>query len=113
MAISSQGAIVLFLFLALYVHFWTSLTPLLEADGSDESEWLYRVIGFASIDSLATAMIVTLIAYVACFLALLLYQAFLSPEGAKFRLCDSGQLPFLSLARGKQYHLFLSHGLSA
>ena len=105
MAISSQGCIVIFLFISLYVHFWTALTPLLEADHSDKSTWLYRVIGFRELDELANAMIVTLIFYLSACVVLLLYQALLIAEGTKFRLVESGQLPILSLARGKQYHL--------
>jgi hypothetical protein len=112
MAMASQGATVMFLFLAMYIHASTTLETLQELDGSTDNSWLHLVFGFNSPNSLATAMIVTLSTFLVVFIVVALYQAIMSPNAAILRNQRNGHPPLLGLSKGKRYHLFLSHGLS-
>ena len=107
MAIFGQSIIVLFLVLAMWVHQSTTLQAI---DASSETNWLYRVLGFSSRDSLATVMVVILYLFLVVFFLLVIYQAVFSPDKPVLKLSDTGQPPKLSLDKGKRYHLFLSHG---
>ena len=102
------------LFLAMFVNGCTILATLQEVDGAAGDNWLYRVFGFSSTDSLATAMLVLFLTYLGTFFVLALYQAIMTQDAPMLlRLKSTNQEPLLSLGRGKRYHLFLSHGLSA
>ena len=108
MAIFSQSVIVLFLVLAMWVHQSAALQGI---DDFSETNWLYRVLGFSTRDSLATVMVIILYFFLVVFFLLVINQAVFSPDKPVLKLSHTGQPPKLSLDKGKRYHLFLSHGL--
>ncbi|KAL1499130.1 hypothetical protein AB1Y20_013641 [Prymnesium parvum] len=105
MAYGSQTAIVLMLYMSMYVHYFAAL----EREDGDETDLPSRILGFGSMDSLVATMIALVFLLLCLFPAVTVYQALFAQDVALLLLVSSDQPPELSLDKGKEFHLFLSH----
>ena len=102
MAFGIQTATVLIFFMALSILLFT----LLDKVASDLAS---QVLGFDSIDTLVTTIIVINIAFLIAVVVYTVYQTLANPGLQLLRLASSREVPELSLKADLLYHLFLSH----
>jgi len=105
LAFWSQLATFLCLFASLYIHQLNKLTVYSFA----EPEAAIDVIGFSSIDSLATTIIIITLAFLCCFFVFAIHQIYHAHDVGILRMSLSMYPPELSLSQGMRFHMFLSH----
>ena len=73
MAYSSQGILLLMIYLSNLLHYFAALTD--EDDERNSFELQEAVLGFGSVDGLVVGIIISSITYITTFFVLMIYQA--------------------------------------